>query len=158
MCPVPEILRSFRNCEYRDQYDNSVLYSDWVFSEIIKRVSTQEGWSTVIIVSDHGEAFGYENTVFHGGLIASVEEQHIPMFFWANAPFRSENRERWNNLRRNALKVVGNDSIFHTAADLYRIRSSVIDLERSFAREEYQLRAEARVLAGMTKLVPVKVR
>jgi glucan phosphoethanolaminetransferase (alkaline phosphatase superfamily) len=158
VCPVPEDRRNFRNCEYRDQYDNSVLYSDWVFGEIIKRVSAQAGWVTVIIVSDHGEAFGYEDSVFHGGLVASREEQHIPMFFWANASFRADNPQRWNTLMENVDEVVGNDAIFHTSADLYRVYSPAVDPGRSFAQPGYRLRAEARVLAGMTKLVPVKVR
>lgn len=157
VCPVPEERRNLRNCEYRDQYDNSILYSDWVFGEIIRRASAQAGWATVIIVSDHGEAFGYEGSVFHGGLIASREEQHIPMFFWANESFRVDNRQRWETLKVNSHKVVGNDAVFHTSADLYRVRSSAVDLARSFAQPGYALRAQARVLAGMTKLVPVKV-
>jgi glucan phosphoethanolaminetransferase (alkaline phosphatase superfamily) len=117
-----------------------------------------EGQATVFIVSDHGEAFGFENSIMHGSVTASAEEQHIAMFFWANRSFIDANSGQWKWLRANADSVVGNDAIFHTSADLYGILSPAVNLERSFARKGYALRTSARVLAGMTRLVPVRVQ
>jgi len=65
-----------------NSYDNSMLYSDWLYSEIIKYFKTLSGkWkSYVFISSDHGEMFGENGLWGHNHL--DVEDFKVPFIYY----------------------------------------------------------------------------
>ncbi len=156
ICEIPASLKNYRNCHQRDLYDSTTHYSDWVLAEIIQKLRPLKGKVALLFVSDHGEAFGAEGVIGHGSVYGSIEEQRIPLFVWANAEFRSTYAEKWQALMTNTDKWVGNDSVLPTFADLLGFTSIHLSIERSFARPEYRLREDARVIAGNTHLVPIR--
>lgn len=156
----------------RDEYDNSILYSDWFLGHVIDLVRHQSRIATVTFVSDHGEALydGPGGRLGHGSVDASEQEQHIPLFVWASPAFRAHYKEKWQALQGNRDKPVGEENILHTIADLLDLDYQGQDRTMSFARNGYAMRAGARVISsgyvikpGMksisneTWLVPVRV-
>jgi len=64
---------------YLAKYENSVLYTDYVWWNIIKKVKEKSKLKTYIFfTSDHGESVGYINAHGHGDL--SRKEQYIVPF------------------------------------------------------------------------------
>lgn len=63
-------------------YDNSILYSDWIYSEVIKHFkSLSDKWkSYVFISSDHGEMFGENGLWGHNHL--DIENFKVPFIYY----------------------------------------------------------------------------
>jgi len=73
--------------ELMNAYDNSILYTDYIISNLIDTLKTLDGWrSTMIFISDHGESLGEKNLYMHGVplSIAPKEQYEIPMIVWAS--------------------------------------------------------------------------
>ncbi|SMP75849.1 phosphoethanolamine transferase [Noviherbaspirillum suwonense] len=75
--------RSFWIREQRDEYDNAILYGDYVLSEIIRRASTATAGKPAALLysSDHGQEVGHFRN--HAGQ-SPVENSgyEIPMVLW----------------------------------------------------------------------------
>ncbi|WP_027358427.1 phosphoethanolamine transferase [Desulforegula conservatrix] len=65
-----------------NSYDNSMLYSDWLYSEIIKYFkSLSDKWTSyVFITSDHGEMFGENGLWGHNHL--DMENYKVPFIYY----------------------------------------------------------------------------
>lgn len=66
-----------------NSYDNSMLYSDWLYSEVIKYFkSISDKWkSYVFITSDHGEMFGENGLWGHNHL--DMGNYEVPFIYYA---------------------------------------------------------------------------
>lgn len=85
-----------------NSYDNSVLYSDYVLSEVVRRVNVRPGRAVVAYFSDHGSDL-------HGtscGRVSQVSRVgystfHVPVWFWLNDALKQANPEAWRTLQAN---------------------------------------------------------
>ena len=66
----------------RDDYDNSVLYQDWIFSEIFRRLNQDTAATrSLIFISDHGNEVGHRSN--HIGHNANTQAGYrIPIIMW----------------------------------------------------------------------------
>lgn len=87
---MPDCQRSdIQNCtdeEIVNSYDNTILHTDYLISELINKAQALEpAWNTSLVyISDHGESLG-ENGIYLHGMPYSLapEEQHsVPWMFW----------------------------------------------------------------------------
>jgi len=64
----------------RDLYDGEVWDADRAFGNFVTKLSDAARYedSLIIVLADHGEAFGEHNTLGHGNIL-NVEEMHIPL-------------------------------------------------------------------------------
>lgn len=73
--------------EIINAYDNTILYTDYFLSELIKELRTLTNLYevTLIYVSDHGESLGEKGIYLHGlpKAIAPDTQKHVPVFIWA---------------------------------------------------------------------------
>lgn len=72
-------------------YDNSVLYADYLVSNLIDTLRTMSDWQTAMLyVSDHGESLGENNVYMHGlpKKIAPKVQYEIPFLVWMSSDFR----------------------------------------------------------------------
>lgn len=84
-CPRSDI----QNCqldEIVNTYDNTILFTDYIVSEIIKALKAREADvnPALIYMSDHGESLG-ENGIYLHGMpysIAPKEQTHVPLMVW----------------------------------------------------------------------------
>ena len=111
----------------RNAYDNAILYTDFVVSEILKLADQEK--AIVFFTSDHGESLG-ENDIWHHGhahslsgekakeLRASLKEQYEVPFFIHLSPNFAKTKQG-NIILEKLKKHVGridlsHDNIFHT--------------------------------------------
>lgn len=112
--------------ELLNSYDNSILYTDWVVSELIKRVSNQN--SILFFVSDHGESLGEEGVYTHRVEdIDRTEQRSIAWFVWASDEYKRRNTIRFDNIIKNKDNYISHDNLFHSILDCAAIESEVID-------------------------------
>ena len=63
------------------KYDNSVLYSDYIFKQIIDYAKTSKKQTIVIYTSDHGEGLGENGIWGHGDLYQHFQRE-VPFFIY----------------------------------------------------------------------------
>jgi len=99
-------------------YDNSILYTDFVVSELLSMVQAQEKPAVFVYVADHGES---PHTLARDH--NHPDTHAIPFFIWMSDSYRLQHRDCTNrllNLRNQAL----------TAKDLFPIFMELLGLSK----------------------------
>lgn len=107
-------------------YDNTILYTDFILSQIIKSLKTNLRTidSAMLYISDHGESLGENGLYLHGmpKLIAPRLQFEIPMIVWF-----SEKSSKWDNLlacvAEKRQRAYSHDNLFHSILGLFDIRT-----------------------------------
>lgn len=123
----------FRLCSQEsliNAYDNSLLYTDYVISELIKVLKTQSKFknAALIYTSDHGESLGENNLHEHCSpyAIAPIEQTHVPLVFWASASLIKENHFSFECLKNQAYtNQFSHDNLFHSILGLMQVNTEV---------------------------------
>ncbi|EAV9696707.1 phosphoethanolamine--lipid A transferase [Campylobacter coli] len=107
-------------------YDNTLLYTDYLLSEIIKLLKEQKSYeSSLFYLSDHGESLGENGIYLHGMpyAIAPSYQTRIPAIFWSND-------ENLMNLAKEhkGLKL-SQDNLFSTLLGYFDVKTSVYEPE-----------------------------
>nr|WP_185154132.1 phosphoethanolamine transferase [Fulvivirga sp. M361] len=121
------VSRDIANKElYINSYDNSILYTDYFISEVIKSLDLldKEVVSSVFYVSDHGEIlFDHgRNKMGHGIGVVDRNLYHIPCFVWLSDAFVKARPGKYHYLKENAGKAASTENIFDTILDLNDIQ------------------------------------
>lgn len=114
-------------------YDNSLIYTDFVISKILKSLeSKQNFWAWY--VSDHGESLGELGQYMHGGFpraFAPNTQTHIPSMIFLNDSGEESINNKKSKLRKNLESRINDslnhDVIFHTILNLLDIKTSDYD-------------------------------
>jgi heptose-I-phosphate ethanolaminephosphotransferase len=113
------------------QYDNAVLYNDYILGEIISRLKAVER-GTLTYVSDHGEVLGETSSATgHWGGNMPRQGYQVPLLFYLTPKVKTELGERLAVFRRNLAVPIQTDRLIHTLLDLYDIRDEEWRPERS---------------------------
>jgi glucan phosphoethanolaminetransferase (alkaline phosphatase superfamily) len=121
-------------------YDNSILYTDYILSEIISRVASRQGISAVLYISDHAENL-YDkesNTVLHGSKTPPAEEIHVPLFIWTSPAYRNAFPDKQQALKANRNKKISSSDIFHSILDMADIYYPGENPEKSIASDRFK--------------------
>jgi glucan phosphoethanolaminetransferase (alkaline phosphatase superfamily) len=99
-------------------YDDSVLYTDYVLSELVRTLTDTRGVKALLYVADHGENLRDDDRDLVGHYWSNEYDLPIPMMLW----YSSELAERWPEkiaaANRSATMRVSTRSVFYTLADL----------------------------------------
>jgi lipid A ethanolaminephosphotransferase len=104
-----------------NSYDNSIVYTDSVLSQVIDTLSEQSGYEAAMIyVSDHGESLGEKGLYLHGipYAIAPDEQTKVPMVWWLSPEMARRQRVDTICLGRIAKKPASHDNLFHSVLGL----------------------------------------
>ena len=126
----------FSDCsaeEIVNAYDNSILYTDHVLSEVIDLLKGNEERfaSSMIYMSDHGESLGENGLYLHAApyFIAPKMQTHIPFIAWFSPEFASATGLDVACLKRGAAAPASHDNLFHIVLGLMMIATSAYDQE-----------------------------
>lgn len=116
------------------QYDNAIMYNDFVIREIIETVRKQQGNSYVLYLSDHGEEVF--DTIddcghFEGWNTKTLYE--IPFILWMSPKFKKTHPTKFN--LNNKFMT---DEFIHAASDLSRIQFEGFNKKRSIFSVEFE--------------------
>ena len=143
-----------------DDYDNSLLYTDWFLQQVIEKARTLKVPATVTYFSDHGENLqSLDGMAGHGGPAYSRREFEVPAFVWVNSAYRRLHPDVVRALQSNADKEIRSHNVFGTLAQMMGIRWPGADPRGSFASGQFvpdvgmPFIAGGQVVAGRDTLV-----
>lgn len=103
------------------QYDNAVLYNDYVINEIIKIYEDKE--SIVIYLPDHGEeVYDFRSFAGHTAEKDSRYMLEVPLLVWASEKFRKKYPAKIAQLEAAIDRPYMTDDFIHTILDLLEVK------------------------------------
>jgi heptose-I-phosphate ethanolaminephosphotransferase len=123
-----------------DQYDNSILYTDYIIAEFIEAIKDRGGASFVLYFSDHGEEV-YDTQDFFGRVDKRVEKtpsiMKIPLILWLSDEYKTRFPEIAETARTNQHKDFVLDDLFWTMIDLYDLTFDGFRPDKSIVNKAY---------------------
>lgn len=112
------------------EYDNSILYNDFVNDSILHRFEDKE--AIVFILSDHGEEV-YDTRDMHGHALdnPSLPMLEIPFFVWSSASFKERHPQLWQRISASVHKEFNTSQLIHTIMDVCGIETKDYQAEES---------------------------
>ncbi|UKM64642.2 sulfatase-like hydrolase/transferase [Flavobacteriaceae bacterium GSB9] len=129
--------KSNKEDKLTNQYDNAVLYNDFIVYTLIKELENTNTKSTLLYLSDHGENVYHEGTDFFGRneqrLTKSMFE--IPFFVWTSKTF--DFPEAFQYKRKRAFMT---DHIYESVSHLFGVKHKDMDFTRSIFSKNFKKR------------------
>lgn len=131
----------------RANYDNAVLYNDFVVDGIIRRFENEN--AIVIYVSDHGEeVYDSMNFYGHGGEVPSKFSIEIPFIIWTSPKFRKAYPGLESQIASSINRPYMTDDMIHTVLDIAGIETPGYDPAQSIINPKFDS-SRKRIYAGM---------
>ncbi|CAM0553300.1 Phosphoethanolamine transferase EptA [Vreelandella titanicae] len=114
--------------EITNSYDNAILYTDHILSQIIEMLANQSNYdASMIYLSDHGESLGEKGLYLHGipYAIAPDEQTHIPMLWWLSHDFSQRENIDIECLSETAETPASHDNLFHSVLGLLNVSTMI---------------------------------
>jgi glucan phosphoethanolaminetransferase (alkaline phosphatase superfamily) len=105
-------------------YDNSVLYTDHILTEVIHELSERN--ALLLFTSDHGQSLGEDGFYTHGSP-ERPEQRHIPMVWWASKIFQQQHPEILPALASRRDLQVSHDHVFHSLLGCSGLHGKLLD-------------------------------
>ncbi|MDL0088968.1 phosphoethanolamine transferase [Campylobacter gastrosuis] len=135
---------NFTQKEQVAHYLNSVLYNDFIISEIFKIFKDDE--AIIIYISDHAQVlYRQKDVLSHAVLNRFVLE--IPLIFIATDKFRANHADIWRELNEAKNLAFMSDDLIHVAADIIGVKPLEYDAKRSVISGEFN--ARERIINGV---------
>jgi glucan phosphoethanolaminetransferase (alkaline phosphatase superfamily) len=121
-------------------YDNSILYTDWVLSQLIESLSATHSVAALYYVSDHGQNKGDAPVLpfAHGNVTRDVV--HVPMLVWLSPEYRQQRPRQTQALESHLTTPFSAETTFHTLVDMAGLDCSLLDRSQSAASETFHPR------------------
>lgn len=119
-----------------NSYDNSILYTDWMLSEVIQKLKTSSQITSLFYISDHGQTLydGSCNLAFHGH--NTQYEFHVPAFMWYSDAYQEHFPDKIVQLRLHQKARLSTENVFHSLLDMANIRYPDEKLEWSILSKQ----------------------
>ena len=124
--------------EIVNAYDNSLVYTDHVLSELIQWLRQQavQRPTGMIYISDHGESLGENNLYLHGMpyAIAPKVQTHVPLITWWSDQFQQVRGIRHECLKQDLERPLSHDNLYHSVLGLLRVQTQSYQAELDLFR------------------------
>lgn len=126
--------------QLNNAYDNTILYTDYFLSEVIKLIDSEDVCSGILYLSDHGEdLLDDERARFmHSSPTLTYYQLHIPFLMWISPEYKEEYPQKYDALLCNRTKSISSSSVFHTMLDMANIKTSYLDTQESIISQQYK--------------------
>lgn len=124
LCKDADVLNKCSKQELFNAYDNSILYVDYVLSNINKKLIDAQVPYVLIYVADHGQSLLEGGYLFHGmppGVALPPEQADVPLLVTASVPIQVDDRA-----------VYPQPDIYDTILNLFAIETPGLKQERTF--------------------------
>jgi glucan phosphoethanolaminetransferase (alkaline phosphatase superfamily) len=119
-----------------NSYDNSILYSDFFLSEVIRAVKARGGRSLVAYFSDHGNDLPGGKCSFRGVARIGESAYRVPVLFWFSDGMQQDHPVEWQRLRKNRNDPYTTRAMFSTLLELAGVGISGELPDQSFLRTD----------------------
>ena len=119
-----------------NEYDNSILYNDFIVREIIERIRALNTNSFVVYFSDHGDDIYdvSENIFGHNEYHATAPMYEIPFIVWSSESFK---KNHLNLLNKNISKKYNLENFIHSFSDLSNIKFNLFQPSKSIFNSQF---------------------
>jgi len=125
--------KSKENFEKINHYDNTILYNDFLITDILNKVSKLNKKSFVLYFSDHGEEmFNDLDMAGHNEDVYSKNMFDVPFILWQSPKYILE-----KNIPFAANRKYMIDDLIHGIADLLDIKSKETNPSRSIFNDNF---------------------
>ena len=126
----------------RNAYDNSILYTDYVLSEIAGMLAKTNACASMLYLSDHGEDIFDDARAryLHASPIPTYYQLHIPYVIWFSDTYRETYPEKYQMTEAHQALPVSTNSVFHTVLDLAGIHTDVSDSTLAVSNPSFTVR------------------
>ena len=130
----------------RAEYDNAVLFNDYIINEIINRLENKN--AVIIYISDHGEdVYDERNFTGHMESEGSRFMIEIPMIIWTSQQFKNAYPELLQKFAKAKDKPFMTDDMIHMILDMMNIETKDFDPTKSLINDDYDT-ARKRIYSG----------
>lgn len=128
--------------EKRNEYDNAVLYTDFMINQVIEELEAIDGESFVLYFSDHGEeVYLDQDFAGHNEDNPTPSMFEVPLIVWANEEFKASFTGVFKPTNPYSFK-----DFIHSFAELSKIQFEGLDYSKSIFSEKYS--ATTRTVKG----------
>ncbi len=143
---VPEVFQRFKpvcktnqldKCtteEINNAYDNTIFYTDYFLSEVIKFLKKYDDCfeTSMFYVSDHGESLGESGIYLHGMpySLSSKGVTNVPLILWFGKELIKNQNLDVDLLKRQRNKPISHDEVFHTILGILEIETGIYKKEK----------------------------
>ncbi len=125
----PAEFEEFRADGKASEYDNSLLYNDYVMENMLEKLREWPDFKGLVYFSDHSEGVNYGMGHNHSTFIYDMA--YIPLYMYFTPAWQQTNADKMQNLRRETNAVFTNDLIFNTLLGVMGISSKALDEEQN---------------------------
>lgn len=130
-----------------NDYDNSVLYNDYVVNSILEELQKEKAVNGFIYMSDHADdvigKLGHNSGKF------TYEMAQIPMIAWFSDKYRKEYRNKYTILSNHRNTLFSNDMLHDTMVGLFDVKTDKYNSKYDLTSKDYKLNSkDALVLHG----------
>ena len=102
-------------------YENSLLYTDYVLSELYNKFSKSKNFASFIYMSDHGNDLYLSYHIAHSKDCFTWPMTYIPFVIMFSDSYIKDNQDICDALRKNLKSYWTNDLLYFTVCNLLRI-------------------------------------
>ncbi len=119
-----------------DEYDTSVLYTDWLMGQILYQLKAIPHRAAMVFLSDHGEEV-FDSMNFVGHVDTSKVVFEIPLMTWVNNVYRAQNPGVYKRMIKAQERNWRADGLPHLLIEMARLTSEEFDPRQSLISPVY---------------------
>ncbi|WP_295158713.1 phosphoethanolamine transferase [Selenomonas sp. AE3005] len=131
----PSDFKKFGSVGESSEYDNSILYNDYVMSELLDKVTKWKNFKGLMYFSDHSEGVNYEQE--HNPSTFIFDMTYIPMYMYISYDWQQEHQSKMINLKKARNYVFTNDLVFNTMLGFMGVRVRGLSGENDLTSSKY---------------------
>ncbi|MGB1077792.1 MAG: phosphoethanolamine transferase, partial [Bdellovibrionales bacterium] len=133
-CQTSDLQRCTKE-EIINAYDNTILFTDYVMSQVIESLDKYKDnyYTGVVYMSDHGESLGENGLYLHGApyAFAPEEQTQVPLIVWFSDKMVQHEGFDIKCLKKVAqTRDFSHDNLSHTFLDLMDIETEIYDSKK----------------------------
>lgn len=123
--------------QIRAEYDNAVLYNDYIVDSIIDRFKDKD--AMVIYVSDHAdEVYEDRDFVGHTESLGTKYMIEVPFLIWTSNTFKRKRPDLTSRIASGRNRPFMTDDMIHVILDILSIETVDYNPKRSLINEKYE--------------------
>ena len=132
----PKDFKKFNGRKTLDEYDNGILYNDYVVQNLFEKVRELPNFKGFVYFADHADAV--LQGLAHDASKFVPEMTHIPMYMYFDKSYVREFEEKVYKLNDSRSTVFTNDLVFNTILSIMDIQvDSVYEAHNDIVSDEY---------------------
>ncbi len=156
--PDDDVAISVQNInKIRNAYDNSILYTDYVLSQMIHYLNSLTNTTTALLYcADHGEDLMDDDRrrFLHASPTTTAYQLYVASLAWFSEEYRRNFPEKVAAAEVNTTAPATTHALFHTIADMASIEGRYLSTKVSLVNSDFDRTAPRRYLNDHNEAVP----